>query len=169
MEVDDDKTQYRRLGGGSAPSKGTSAGSSPTVTGVTGSDVGTLTTGTSSTGTPHTGAGSRGGGTGTPHTGAQTGPTGTPHTGTGTGSGTSGWSDPTAWTQTPAVMLQSGSVINNRFILEECIGRGGMGTVFKARDLRKEEAQDRNPYVAIKVLNEDFRRRPDSLDRKRVG
>ncbi len=48
-------------------------------------------------------------------------------------------------------------------MLEEKIGQGGMGTVFKARDRRKEEAQDRNPYVALKVLNEDFRRHPRSL------
>jgi serine/threonine protein kinase len=59
--------------------------------------------------------------------------------------------------------LGTGSVINNRFILEQCIGRGGMGTVYRARDIRKEEAQDRNPYVAIKVLNEDFKRHPESL------
>ena len=38
-----------------------------------------------------------------------------------------------------------------------------MGTVFKARDLRKVEAQDRNPHVAIKVLNEEFRRHPQAL------
>lgn len=59
--------------------------------------------------------------------------------------------------------LTTGSVIKNRFILQARIGRGGMGTVYKARDLRKEEAQDRNPYVAIKVLNEDFKQHPQAL------
>jgi serine/threonine protein kinase len=59
--------------------------------------------------------------------------------------------------------LRTGSIINERFVLEEIIGRGGMGTVFRARDMRKEEAQDRNPYVAIKVLNEDFRDHPGAL------
>ena len=59
--------------------------------------------------------------------------------------------------------LTIGSVIKNRFILQAPIGRGGMGTVYKARDLRKEEAQDRNPYVAIKVLNEDFKQHPHAL------
>src|SRR5215831_875528 len=63
-----------------------------------------------------------------------------------------------AWTS-PLV----GQVLNNRFVLKEELGAGGMGTVFKAVDLRKEEAQDRNPLVAVKVLNEDFRRHPEAL------
>lgn len=75
----------------------------------------------------------------------------------------SSWSHPSHWTPTDSAPLTSGSVIKDRFVLEEKIGQGGMGTVFKARDRRKEEAQDRNPYVAIKVLNEDFKRHPRSL------
>ena len=62
-----------------------------------------------------------------------------------------------------APTLGPGSVVKDRFVLEEELGRGGMGTVFKARDLRKEEAQDRNPWVALKLLNEEFRRHPESL------
>ncbi|MDH3351436.1 MAG: serine/threonine protein kinase, partial [Gammaproteobacteria bacterium] len=38
-----------------------------------------------------------------------------------------------------------------------------MGIVFKAKDLRKEEAQDRNPYIAVKILNEEFKQHPESL------
>jgi serine/threonine protein kinase len=74
----------------------------------------------------------------------------------------SGWGDPALWADAGPVP-GAGSVINNRFVLEESIGTGGMGTVFKARDLRKVEAQDRNPHVAIKILNEEFRRHPQSL------
>ncbi len=60
-------------------------------------------------------------------------------------------------------VLEIGDIIKNRFILEEELGRGGMGVVYKAKDLRKEEAKDRNPYIALKVLNEDFKRNPESF------
>ncbi|AKU12617.1 serine/threonine protein kinase [Azoarcus sp. CIB] len=56
-----------------------------------------------------------------------------------------------------------GETIKGRFRLEECIGFGGMGTVYKALDLRKLEAADRNPYIAIKILNVQFRGHPKSL------
>ncbi|MCX7514344.1 protein kinase [Frateuria sp. STR12] len=56
-----------------------------------------------------------------------------------------------------------GMLLKGRFQLEREIGRGGMGVVFLARDERKVEARDRDPYVAVKVLNDEFRRHPDSL------
>lgn len=54
-------------------------------------------------------------------------------------------------------------VLKQRFVLEAKLGSGGMGTVYKAKDLRKVEARDRNPYVAVKVLNNDFRAHPDAF------
>ena len=56
-----------------------------------------------------------------------------------------------------------GSVVKHRFELGEMLGRGGMGIVYRARDRIRVEAQDRNPYVAIKVLNEDFKAHPESF------
>lgn len=63
----------------------------------------------------------------------------------------------------PEKMKGVGDTLNNRFVLEECIGFGGMGMVYRALDLRKLEASDRNPYIAIKVLNVQFRGHPKSL------
>jgi hypothetical protein len=70
----------------------------------------------------------------------------------------------TAGTDTSqAKKLEPGSVIKKRFVLESLLGEGGMGRVFKARDRRKEEAHDRNPYVAIKVLNDTFKEHPQAF------
>lgn len=63
----------------------------------------------------------------------------------------------------PERMKGVGDTLNGRFVLEECIGFGGMGTVYKALDLRKLEASDRKPHIAIKVLNAQFRGHPKSL------
>lgn len=54
-------------------------------------------------------------------------------------------------------------ILNKRFVLEATLGAGGMGTVYRAKDLRKVEADDPNPYVAVKVLNDDFRNHPDAF------
>ena len=54
-------------------------------------------------------------------------------------------------------------ILKERFILEEVLGAGGMGVVYKARDLLKVEAQDRDPYVAIKVLSEEFKAHPEAF------
>ncbi|MCL6269349.1 protein kinase [Sansalvadorimonas sp. 2012CJ34-2] len=57
----------------------------------------------------------------------------------------------------------SNRLINNRFELQTVLGAGGMGAVYKAIDLRKVEARDRNPYVALKLLNDDFKKHPDAF------
>jgi len=52
--------------------------------------------------------------------------------------------------------LVSGTVLRGRYVLEDPIGQGAMGQVWRARDQLAEEARARNPYVAVKVLNSDF-------------
>lgn len=56
-----------------------------------------------------------------------------------------------------------GTIIKQRFILEKKIGEGGMGTIFKARDLRREEANASNPYVALKIVNDNFKKHPKTF------
>lgn len=62
-----------------------------------------------------------------------------------------------------AALASNKIILNNRFVLDAIISGGGMGTVYKARDLRKVEANDTNPYVAVKVLNQDFKNHPDAF------
>ena len=59
--------------------------------------------------------------------------------------------------------LETGTIIRGRYVLERLIGSGGMGQVWKARDLVSERARDPNPYVAIKLLNANFEADPDSF------
>jgi len=75
----------------------------------------------------------------------------------------SNWARPDEWTDTASGPIQVGSVIKNRFVIDSELGKGGMGIVFQALDRRKEEARDSDPYVAIKILNEEFRSHPQAL------
>ncbi|HEY0803353.1 MAG TPA: serine/threonine-protein kinase, partial [Steroidobacteraceae bacterium] len=79
-------------------------------------------------------------------------------TGTGTGTG-SAWDTPEKLAE-PAIPLSVGSVLGRRFELLVVLGHGGMGVVYKALDRATAEMRDRNPYVAIKLLNDEFKRHP---------
>ena len=56
-----------------------------------------------------------------------------------------------------------GSVVRGRFELESMIGEGGMGVVYRAVDRLHKEMQDRDPYVAIKILNSNLKSHPSAL------
>ena len=64
---------------------------------------------------------------------------------------------------TESIDVGPGTLLRGRFYVDEELGKGGMGTVYKGRDVLKLEAQDRNPYIAIKVLNEDVKQRSDAF------
>lgn len=66
-------------------------------------------------------------------------------------------------TTQPQTELKVGVTLKNRFVLQQLLGVGGMGMVFKATDLRKVEAADKDPFVALKVLNQDFQTNPMAL------
>lgn len=84
-------------------------------------------------------------------------------TGGTSGPGTSSWNRLAAQADAPAQNVYPGMMLKERFYLEKEVGRGGMGVVYKARDERKVEAQDKNPWVAVKILNDEFRSHPQSL------
>jgi serine/threonine protein kinase len=68
-----------------------------------------------------------------------------------------------AATEAGAAAFGPGYRLRGRYLLDEPIGQGTMGQVWRAKDLLGEEARDRNPYVAVKVLNSDFEAHPDAF------
>ena len=52
--------------------------------------------------------------------------------------------------------LEVGTVLRDRFRIVGVLGSGGMGTVYKAIDLLKEEALDEQTEIALKVLKPDI-------------
>ncbi|MGA9852789.1 MAG: protein kinase [Gammaproteobacteria bacterium] len=56
-----------------------------------------------------------------------------------------------------------GTVLKERFELVNVLGEGGMGKVYRARDLLKVEAKDKNPFIAVKTLSGDFRQHPEAF------
>lgn len=72
-------------------------------------------------------------------------------------------STPTVQPKTDISTGKNTKILKDRFLLQDILGIGGMGVVYKAKDRLKVEAQDRDPYVAIKVLSEEFKSHPEAF------
>ncbi len=59
--------------------------------------------------------------------------------------------------------LQVGSVLRDRFLLQQEVAGGSMGAVYKALDRRLAEVDDTDPWVAIKVLTPKLSRNANAL------
>jgi serine/threonine protein kinase len=60
--------------------------------------------------------------------------------------------------------IATGTVLCNRYVIEECLGIGGKGTVFKALDRHRSELRGSRQYVALKVLHQASDSRLERLD-----
>ena len=59
--------------------------------------------------------------------------------------------------------LQVGTVLRDRFLLQQRVAGGSMGVVYKAHDRRLAEAEGFDPWVAIKVLSPKLSRNAHAL------
>lgn len=59
--------------------------------------------------------------------------------------------------------VQVGSVLRDRFMLQERLAGGSMGVVYKALDRRLAEAGSEDPWVAVKILSPEFSQNGDAL------
>jgi serine/threonine protein kinase len=63
----------------------------------------------------------------------------------------------------PMRPMAIGHVLRDRYVLENRLGSGGMGTVYRAADRFRCDFPESERHVAIKILHEDLRSRPEVL------
>jgi serine/threonine protein kinase len=72
-------------------------------------------------------------------------------------------SDPRPCNRPPMQLMEIGYVLRDRYVLESRLGSGGMGTVYKAADRFRCDLPESERHVAIKILHENLRSRPEVL------
>ena len=71
--------------------------------------------------------------------------------------------DPPLGRAQPDEEFREGSMLRQRFELLSKLGEGGMGAVWKGKDMLKVEARAKDPFVAIKLLQGDFKEHPEAF------
>lgn len=69
---------------------------------------------------------------------------------------------PQAAVATRASLGAMPELLAGRYRIERLLGAGGMGAVYRARDLLSEQFGDPDPYIALKILSEEFAETPDA-------
>ena len=72
-------------------------------------------------------------------------------------------SDETAAGPRPAEGVGPTTTLCGRYVLQEVIGRGGVGTVYRAFDRNRADLPHEQQYIALKVLRDEHARQPEAL------